>query len=355
MKAMKRELIRRAAPNRRPASPWLPLPLPLFLVLAAGIFGGCGDADDAGDRGAGAETAPGAPGAGGASEGGGEGILVDGFSGPESVLHDRTADVYLVSNINGVPAAHDGNGFISRLSPSGEVLDLRWIDGENEGVTLDAPKGSGLRGDTLFVADIDVVRLFDRRTGAPLGEWPVDGAVFLNDVAVGDDGRVYVSDSGVTFGGDAPEHSGSAAIHVFTPDGAHRVLEAGDVTGINGIAVRGNRLYGVTGFGTGHVFTVVAGERIDLPELPGLRLDGIVTEGDSAMLISDWDTETVYRLRSNGSVSAVARNVETPADIGFDEGRRRLLVPGLATGRVLLLPLATARPVISENEPDPAP
>ena len=36
-----------------------------------------------------------------------------GFQTPESVLHDTTADVYLVSNINGAPAEKDDNGFIS--------------------------------------------------------------------------------------------------------------------------------------------------------------------------------------------------------------------------------------------------
>lgn len=323
----------------------------LLMVVAVSLFVGCGDADEPTNGAADAVAAVEPTGA----TVGGEGIQVDGFSGPESVLHDAVADVYLVSNINGVPGAHDGNGFISRVSPSGEVLDLRWIDGEKEGVDLDAPKGTGLWGDTLFVADIDVVRLFDRRTGIPIGDWPVDGSVFLNDIAVAADGQVYVTDSGVTFGGDAPEHSGSAAIHVFTPDGAHRVLDAGDVTGINGIALRGDRLYGVTGFGTGHVFMVMAGERIDLPELPGLRLDGIVAEGDSALLISDWDTEAVYRLRTNGSVSAVARNVESPADIGFDADRGRLLIPGLATGRILLLPIAINRTAAPGNEPDPAP
>lgn len=93
-----------------------------------------------------------------------------GFATPESVLHDAIADVYLVSNINGHPLQPDGNGFISRLSPSGEVVDLKWIDGEAEGVTLNAPKGMAIVGEVFYVADIDVVRMFDRTTGSPLGE-----------------------------------------------------------------------------------------------------------------------------------------------------------------------------------------
>lgn len=322
----------------------------LTLTLAAALLVGCRDKDESTDRIAAgrADTAAAAQ-----MGEGGEGILVDGFSGPEAVLHDPAADVYLVSNMNGAPGAVDGNGFISRLSPSGEILALRWIDGATGSVTLNAPKGMALRGDTLFVADIDTVRLFNRKTGDPIGSWPVEGAVFVNDVAVGADGRLYVSDSGVRLGGEAPEHTGAAAIHVFKPDGSQRILEAGDVTGINGIAMLGNRLYGVTGFGRGNIFTLEGGERVELPELPGLRLDGIVVYGDSALLISDWDTEAVYLLRSNGSITTVARNVESPADIGLDAGRGRLLIPGPATGRVLLTPLASAPAATAGSESAP--
>ena len=60
-----------------------------------------------------------------------------GFQTPESVLYDARADVYLVSNINGNPTGVDGNGFISRVTPSGRVT-VKWIDGAAPGVTLNA-------------------------------------------------------------------------------------------------------------------------------------------------------------------------------------------------------------------------
>src|SRR5207253_654094 len=67
------------------------------------------------------------------------------------------------------------------------------------GVTLNAPKGMAIVGDTLWVADIDVLRAFDRRTGRPLAE--VDFSAFhptlLNDVGAGPDGTLRVTDSGV--------------------------------------------------------------------------------------------------------------------------------------------------------------
>src|SRR5690242_3865752 len=65
---------------------------------------------------------------------------------PESVLYDPMADVYLVSNINGDPLAKDNNGYISRVSPDGKALTVKWIAGGMNGVKLDAPKGTALRG-----------------------------------------------------------------------------------------------------------------------------------------------------------------------------------------------------------------
>jgi hypothetical protein len=120
-----------------------------------------------------------------------------GFATPESVLHDTGADVYLVSNVNGAPTEKDGNGFISRVSPDGQVLDLKWIDGTAAGVTLNAPKGLAIDGGRLYVADIDCIRIFDESTGAPAGEVCVEGASFLNDVGTARGGGVLFTDSGL--------------------------------------------------------------------------------------------------------------------------------------------------------------
>ena len=122
---------------------------------------------------------------------------VTGFKTPESVLYDAEADVYLVSNINGDPFGTDDNGFIAKVTADGKMET--WIDGAKEDVKLDAPKGMALLGDTLYVADITTVRMFDRKSGAAKGEVAIKGATFLNDLAAGTD-AVYVSDSGLGAG-----------------------------------------------------------------------------------------------------------------------------------------------------------
>src|SRR4029079_18676741 len=64
-----------------------------------------------------------------------------------------------------------------------------WVTGFN------APKGLRASNGTLWVADIDEVVAIDMATAMIKSHTKIPGAQFLNDVAVGDDGTVYVSDT----------------------------------------------------------------------------------------------------------------------------------------------------------------
>jgi len=259
-----------------------------------------------------------------------------GFATPESVLHDPAGDVYLVSNINGVPSDQDDNGFISRLGPDGAVLTLKWIDGASESVTLNAPKGLAIKGDTLYVADIDVVRLFDRSTGAPLGERAVPGATFLNDVAVGPDGTVYVTDTGIRITAEGMQETGTDAVYRLTADGVLAVAQGADLGHPNGIVVDSTGIV-VVSFGSGAVYRIdpATGARTDLPTPPQGGLDGVVALSDGSFLVSSWTGSRVYRLAAGGA-TAVGDSVASPADIGFDAGRGRILIPVFNENKVLI-------------------
>lgn len=264
-------------------------------------------------------------------------ILVTGagLSAPESALYDSAADAYLVSNINGSVFARDDNGFISRIAPDGRVTKLKWIAGGRRGVTLNAPKGMGIKGDTLFVADIEAVRLFDRRSGAPLAAVPIPGATFLNDIAVGPDGTVYVTDTGIQEEGSGSTRSGADALWKLGPGHRPVMIARGDeLGGPNGIVADSGGVTMVT-LGSGRVFHFdPADARTELPRPPQGALDGVVRLADHSLLITSWDANTVYRLTPGGQYSVAVAGVTSPADIGWDPMRHRLLIPLLTLNQV---------------------
>jgi sugar lactone lactonase YvrE len=269
-----------------------------------------------------------------------------GFDTPESALHDPVADVYLVSNIHGKPLERDNNGYIARVRPDGG-MQRYWVQGGKGGVTLHAPKGMALAGDVLWVADIDTVRRFDRTSGRPLGETKVPGASFLNDLAIGPDGTVWVTDMGVdaTF---AP--TGTDAIWRVSGDGAPVALVRGPELGLpNGLVATQNALY-VVNWRDGTFFQVdYRGVRTDLAKAPAAQLDGLVrvelpaAAGQAAQpaywLATSWAGKCVVRFDATGGVSTLPLPLEQPADCGLDAVRRRLLVPLFGSNRLELLPL----------------
>jgi DNA-binding beta-propeller fold protein YncE len=262
-----------------------------------------------------------------------------GLATPESVLHDAVADVYLVSNINGNPTAADDNGFISRIAPDGSVLVLKWIEGGREGVTLNAPKGSAIVGDVLYVADIDVVRKFDRKTGRALGEVEIPRATFLNDLAAGPDGSVIVSDSGMAFTENGGvKDTGTASVWRIDPNGAVTTLATGpSLMRPNGVLVTPDRGLVVVPFAGSTVMTIGKdGMVTKVAALPGGSLDGVVRVNDGRLLVSSWDASAVFALDSSGKVTTLFTDLPAPADIGYDATRNRLLVPLFNDNKVVV-------------------
>lgn len=259
-----------------------------------------------------------------------KGFLLEdaGFATPESVLHDPLHDTYLVSNINGSPSSKDGNGFISRVSPEGKVLTLKWIDGKTAGVTLNAPKGMALHEETLAVADIDAVRLFDRKSGKPKGDIVVEGAVFLNDVAAASNGMLYVTDSG-----------GGAIYRIDPRKSVEKIAQGEKLRGPNGIKVKGDRIH-VAGFAGKLIYRLDRDHNpTDFRELPEAGLDGLVLLDDGSLLVSSWRGSAIYHLPPSGEAIAVFTDLTAPADIGYDAKRGYVLIPHFQDHKVEARPL----------------
>jgi len=263
-----------------------------------------------------------------------------GFSTPESVEYYADEDVYLVTNINGSPLAVDGNGFISKVKPDGTVVDLKWIDGTQAGVTLNAPKGAAIQGDILYIADINAVRLFQLPSGRQQASVRIPGSTFLNGITPGKGNFVYVTDSGLQAGDNGFAPSGTDAVYKVTADGTYEVVVKNkDMGRPNGIVLDGNDLVVVT-FGSGQVYRIdPSGQRHEMPTPPAGTLDGVLVLRDGRLLVTSWAGSAIYMLGKDGTYTTLADHLESPADIGYDTQRHRVLVPLFQLNQVVLLTL----------------
>src|SRR5690606_17382422 len=68
------------------------------------------------------------------------------------------------------------------------------------------------------------------------------------------------------------------------------------------------------------------------------ELDGLVAQGQS-VLVSSWSKKAVLRVGPGDDVKVLFRGLESPADIGFDAKRKRVLVPMMMKNRLLVFGL----------------
>ncbi|CAN5118468.1 ATP/GTP-binding protein [soil metagenome] len=233
----------------------------------------------------------------------------------ESVIYDDTNSVLYVANINGDPSGKDGNGFISKVDLDGKITNLKWVTG------MDAPKGMGIISGKLYVSDIDRVHEIDIASGNILNTYKAEGAKFLNDVATGSDGKVFISDSGT--GQVLLLENGKISLWTSQPNPNGLLVENGallialwDAKTLNSIDLE----------------TKVLTQKTDSIDNP----DGIEAVGDGGYFVSSWNgmihyvssdwKRTLLLDTRPDSVSA--------ADIEYIPSKKLLLVPTFFKNRV---------------------
>lgn len=255
-------------------------------------------------------------------------FTVTGLAGPEAVRYDPEQDVYFVASF-GEPGgeSRDANGFISRVSAAdGTVESLRFMTG-TESSPLHMPRGMFIRDDTLWVADVDGVHGFLRESGrhAAFIDFTALDPGFLNDIAMGPDGLLYVTDTG------------SGRVYRVRADGVPEVAIEDDRTGPpNGITWDSERAAFLLAPWGGETLLRAwdprTGEIRDVATLVGGHFDGIEMVG-GAVLIASQDDDTLHLLE-DGRVRPLIRAPGDPADIGVDTRRGRVAVPYIRLNRV---------------------
>jgi hypothetical protein len=252
-----------------------------------------------------------------------------GLQTPECALWDADQDVYFVSNINGDPTAVDGNGFISKIGPDGKVIELKFIESGKKGAELNAPKGMAIAGNVLYVADLDTVRKFDRKSGKPKGKIAIKDAVFLNALTVSPDGKVlYVSDSAVKINNGFTGTGDDAIYEIdLKKRSAKTLIKDKALHWPNGLLADATGVWVVTLGGNELIHVSTKGELGAVTKLPKGSLDGIVKLADNSLLISSWEASAVYRGLPGGEFKEIISGVTSPAAIGLDSKRHAVLIP----------------------------
>jgi hypothetical protein len=216
---------------------------------------------------------------------------------------------------------------------SGQLREF--IEGGKNNVTLNGPKGLTILHDTLYVSDLDRVRMFDDKTGAPKGEVKIPGATFLNDLT--NDGKVvYVSDSGMKAGkGGSFDPTGTDAVWQISGTKATKIASGTDLNRPNGLEVVDGKVWVVT-FGAAELYDIENGKKANVARLPKGSLDGLVHMSDGTFLVTSWESNSIFRGPHAGPFIEVITNVKSPADIGYDTKRHVLLVPHFMENKVTI-------------------
>lgn len=223
---------------------------------------------------------------------------------PESVLLHK--GMLYISLIDGAGWTDDGKGGIGVMNPDGTEYNGNWI------TSLSAPKGMGVIGNKLYVADITRVAVIDIKKGKLLKTIPVAGAENLNDITIGKKKTVYISDSK------------GGKIWQLKKDQPSLYLD--NVPRTNGLAFTKNELY----FGEGKNFKKINSKKeVSTIATLSQEIDGIEQLANGDFIVTSWPGYIFYVHADGRYVTLLETHQQkiNTADIGIDKKNNIIYVP----------------------------
>jgi len=227
---------------------------------------------------------------------------------PESVLFDGENKALYVSNIDGTePWGKDGKGSIGKIGLDGKIIATDWVTG------LNAPKGLGIYKGKLYAADITEVVVIDLKKGVIEKKIPVEGSAGLNDISIGNDGVVWISDSQ------------NKKIYKIENDKPSLFLE--NLKGPNGVLMRGKDFFILD---AGGAYKVNSDKSLTMLA-NGMEggTDGIENVTGDDFLVSCWQG-AIWYVNAKGEKQLLLdtkQEKKNTADIGFDPKTKTVYVP----------------------------
>jgi hypothetical protein len=263
-----------------------------------------------------------------------------GFVFPESVAYDPAENVLYASEFGGTelkPGEKDGKGYIVKVSLEGKIIDDHFLPAP--GVIMNKPKGLWVVGHSLWVTDIDGVWQFDTTTkkGKKL---MLPGAEFANDPAIV--GKVlYVSDN------RADQLFAVEPADFLNLAGEPKITVAWKGKGINPNGVypgQGGTLL-MVGFKSDKepkgIYSMKPGEDPKALSKDIGRLDGLYQLKNGNLIVTDWNTGSVFEWSEKGGMTPLAQGFKGPADLCVypTKSGMMLVVPDLVQSQLRFIEL----------------
>ncbi|WP_149240286.1 ATP/GTP-binding protein [Dyadobacter sp. 32] len=226
---------------------------------------------------------------------------------PESVLYSAKGKLLYVAQIDGKPGEKDGKGGIAKVALDGKIIAGDWVTG------LNAPKGMGIVGGKLFVADVTEVVEIELKSGKILRKHQIEGSKFLNDLTIDAKGNIYVSDSE------------TKKVHLIKDGKISTYYE--NLTRPNGLLAVGSDLLIAD---SGKLLRLGADKKaVTIVEGMDKSTDGIEQVRPGEYIVSCW-AGVVYYVKSDGTkqelLNTSADKINS-ADIGYDSVKKIVYIP----------------------------
>jgi hypothetical protein len=262
-----------------------------------------------------------------------------GFKFPESVACDPQGKVLYASQFGSElkPTEKDGKGKISKLSMDGKIVEEQFLPAAGE--TLNKPKGLWIRGNRLWVTDIDVVWVFDLATkrGRKVA---LPDVQFANDPAV-QGNALYVSDNR----GDQVYRVEPANFLDSNTDPKVTTILSGKSINPNGIYPAKNGALLMVGFKSDTeprgIYALRVGGWIRRLAEPIGRLDGLYEAKGGVLIATDWNSGTLFSWTAKSGMQTLAKDFKGPADLCAFPNAKGLtvVVPDLVKSEIRIIQL----------------
>jgi hypothetical protein len=265
---------------------------------------------------------------------------ITGVGHPESVAYDRKEKVFYAGDFGTPPsksAEKDGLGKINKITLDGKVMDsgLKPAAGQPP---LSKPKGIWIRGNRLWVADLDAVWVFNLKTKK--GKRLEIGSNYANDVTVVKN-VLYVTDNR----NDVVWRVEPADFMKGKADPKITKIYSGKGVSPNGIypARNGSLLLG--GFKSKDdargIYEMSLGQEPKLISKPIGLVDGMYQMRGGEILATDWVTSSLFQWNEKDGVRKLVGDIKGPADFCVVRNREGMLVaiPDLVKGEIRLVQL----------------